>query len=95
MYERRSIPNYPHYEVDNEGNVYSIDRTIGNRSYRGRMLKPGLSAYGYFQVVLYDDDRNRKNLVVHRLVATTFIPPVNGKHYVNHKDGCKNQQSPR
>lgn len=43
---------------------------------------------GYKQVK-FGSNYVRKSVLVHRLVAETFIPLVEGKNFVNHKDGNK------
>ena len=44
---------------------------------------------GYLQVRLSDVNGNRKNYMVHRLVANTFIPNTDNKITVNHINGIK------
>ena len=58
----------------------------------GRVLAPAVDARGYERVCLFKCDRRRR-FKVHRLVAITFIPNVNGKPQVNHKDGNKRNNS--
>jgi hypothetical protein len=41
---------------------------------------------GYVKVSLAQPDNTRKLVSVHRIVAQAFIPPVEGKPDVNHKD---------
>lgn len=74
----KDIPNYPNYEVSNDGKV--------RNKKSGRFLKPVL-AKGYPRVVLCNDGRNRPK-TVHRLVAEAFI---DGDYdlQVNHMDGNK------
>jgi hypothetical protein len=43
---------------------------------------------GYKQVK-YGSNYIRKSVLVHRLVAETFIPLIDGKDFINHKDGNK------
>lgn len=43
---------------------------------------------GYKYVDLYKNG-NRTRKMIHRIVAETFLNPIEGKSIVNHKDGCK------
>lgn len=66
------------YEVSDQGNVRSLDRTVVTRSgevqhWKGRMRKISISG-GYKQVSLYDHGR-RKTVWVHNLVAEAFLGP--------------------
>lgn len=81
------------YEVSSLGNVRSLDVTIvqpakcgstATHTYRGKLLKPNRHGNGYLFVNLAG-----KQVSVHRLVATAFIPNPMGKEQVNHKDGNK------
>lgn len=68
------------YDVSDEGEVYSH---ITNK-----VLKHAVKKFGYHQVSL---TKNRRiyYCMVHKLVAEAFIPKVEGKFIVNHKDGNK------
>jgi hypothetical protein len=68
---------YELYEISNWGNVKSV------RS--NRLLKPGLAGPGYKQARLSINSQHCTEYV-HRLVASHFLPPVDGKTRVNHKD---------
>jgi hypothetical protein len=77
------------YEVSNLGrirrrkfvNMYgSKDKII--------ILEPQKRKNGYMQVILRDKERFSERLV-HRVVAMAFLPKVDGKEFVNHKDGNK------
>lgn len=70
-------------------NLYHITeggQVISNKL--GRPLKTSISNAGYLQVALWKDNRG-KTVSIHRLVATHYLPPVEGKTFVNHKDGNK------
>jgi hypothetical protein len=71
----RDIPGIKSlYEVSNDG-------IVRKKAYE---LKPyALKKGGHMHVTV--GEKNRK--YVHRLVALAFIPPVEGKFWVNHKDG--------
>lgn len=68
------------YLISDKGEVYS--------NISKRYLKPGL-ANGYHHVVLCNDGVQKKYLV-HRLVASLFIPNPENKPCVNHKNGVRN-----
>lgn len=81
------------YEVSNDGKVRSITRDrecgiTGVHHYEGRELSLSHDAYGYLQCALCDSGRIKK-AKVHRLVASAFIPKVDGKNHVNHLNGVK------
>ena len=73
------------YEISSLGRVKSLNyRHTGNE----RILKPGKVGGGYLQVELCRDGKV-KRFLVHRLVATAFIPNPEGLPEVNHKDEVK------
>ena len=65
-----NIPGFPNYRVDREGNVY-------NRN--GVKLKPELSNNVYLRVSLSNNKEKHKRFLVHRLVASAFIPNPENK----------------
>lgn len=75
----RAVPGYEgFYEVSDEGDVRSVDRTIVSsngkrRYYPGRILKQATNRAGYKRVVLCIKGE-QSNESVHRLVAKAFIP---------------------
>jgi hypothetical protein len=71
------------YEVDTQGNVYSIKRT---KSRRIRILKSYPNENGYMKVNLYDEFGKCKKKYVHRLVAGAFIPNPNNLPVIDHID---------
>lgn len=83
------------YEVSNLGRVRSVDRitTMKNgvrRKTHGTVLKPaqGNGAGNYLCVTLSKNGRMKKKLV-HRLVASAFIPNPENLPEINHKDEDK------
>ena len=73
------------YKVSNKGNVKSLNWK--KRGYAKNLwLKPHKN--GYWQVELAKDGV-KKCFVVHRLVASAFIPNPNSYPQVNHKDENK------
>lgn len=77
------------YEVSNLGRVRSID-FIDKRGYRrkSRIMAQANHHKGYKAISLTHMGK-RKTYKVHRLVALAFIPNLENKPEVNHKDGDK------
>lgn len=67
------------YEVSNYGEVRKVD---------GTMMNGNINSYGY-RVVSLTKNGKKKDKKVHRLVAFAFVQTIDGKDYVNHKDGDK------
>jgi hypothetical protein len=64
------------YQFSNDGLVKSLEKIIvykdgRKRLYKERILKPGLTTGGYFNVTLYKDGK-KKQYGVHQLVCTAF-----------------------
>lgn len=57
-----------------------------------RILKHRLNSTGYPCVTLYENEEPSVYMI-HRLIARTFIPLVEGKYYVNHKNHNKEDYS--
>ena len=68
------------YEVSNLGRVKSYQK---NKN--GHLLSFTKSTWGYHLVGLNKDGK-RKSFSVHRLVATAFLPKIEGKEVINHID---------
>jgi len=96
------IPLFPDYEVSNFGRVRTLAREIRYvhavtkqehfRQTTCRYLKIQMSAYGYKFHQLYKD-KKMHNVMVHRLVAITFLERKDGLDVVNHKDGNKHNNT--
>lgn len=78
------IENFPEYMVTDNGEVWSYKNKYKCRNGL-RKLKPRKATNGYLYVDLVDGAR-KKRYLVHRLVATYFIPNPNNKPQVNHID---------
>ena len=56
-----------------------------------KLLKPFLDSRGYYLLIQIRVDGNYKKVLLHRLVATVYIPNPDNLPEVNHKD--KNKQN--
>ena len=83
------------YAVSNMGRVKSLHRDLphaehGTWHISERLLRQGLTGRGnggqYYGVSFHLGGGKMKMFKVHRLVADAFIPKVEGKNVVNHKD---------
>lgn len=74
----KSIKGYENlYEVSNIGNV---------RNKKNKVLKvKNINSNGYYRVELWKKNKKR-NVLIHRLVAETFIPNLNNLPCINHID---------
>lgn len=78
MKEYRKLANYSKYRIYPDGRIFS--------EYINRFIKTSKDSGGYLQTTLVDDFGKRKTIKVHILVASAFIPRVNNKLEINHKD---------
>ena len=74
------IEGFEKYEVSNLGKVRNIKSGI--------VLKPWITKDGYLRHCLYKHNK-RKNLLLHRIIATAFIDNPEEKPCVNHIDENK------
>lgn len=81
-----------YYQVSNFGNVRSVDRYVrskGKPTFRkGTCMKLQVNHKGYYSVILHKESKAYPK-VIHRLVATAFIPNPDNLPQVNHKDTNK------
>lgn len=80
-------------EINRDGEVRSISRkvnTVGNklRSVNSKILTQRKGANGYM-VLATKCHSESKTFLIHRLVATAFVPNPNSYPQINHKDGNK------
>lgn len=94
--EWRGIPEFDDYQASSFGNIRSLDKIVrcGGRAAgsfrlrRGRVLRPHTPKGRYPQVRLYEGGRGVV-LMVHKLVALTFMGPRSDDLQVCHNDGNK------
>lgn len=81
--EWRDIKGYEGlYQVSNLGRVKSLRYKRGEQE---KILDGWISKEGYRKVSFYKDNK-RKDYLVHRLVAESFIPNPNNKPFIDHID---------
>lgn len=84
MEEFKVIPDFPRYSISNLGNV------INNVT--GRIISQRKASNGYMRFNVRKGDveyEKPTTLHTHRAVAELFLPKVDGKPYINHKDADK------
>jgi hypothetical protein len=78
----KDIPQYEgRYGITADGQVWSYAQK------KFRKLQVGTR--GYLQITLTNDEGKLVCHFVHRLVANSFIAPVENKNIINHKNGIK------
>lgn len=93
MQQWRKVPKWEQfYEVSNFGEVRSIDRTVFHVrfkkfiTYKGRILKPGITKKNY-KLVVFTRPKERRCFYVHDLVCLAFQGIKPPKLEVRHLDG--------
>lgn len=83
------------YQISNSGRVKSMKKTVSNKgsyggtcTYHSKILKTYIDTTGY-EIVVLSNSNKKTTKRIHRLLAETFIPKVDGKCFVNHIDGNK------
>lgn len=89
----KSVPGYEgYYEASTLGNVRTVTReshnSVGTFIRKSVILKPSMQNNGYYRVML-TKDKKHKYMLVHRIIALTFIDNPLNKPIVNHKDENK------
>ena len=73
----KTIEDYPNYQVSSFGNI--------KKKTTNKILKPSLNLSGYYRCTL-THNLIKKIVLVHRIVAKTFIQNFENKPTVNHID---------
>ncbi len=97
MEEWVKINDFDGYFANVNGQVKSNKRVILYSNGRTHIhpekyLKPSISRKGYFRITLFRNLKRYK-IMLHRVIALTFIPNPENKPTVNHKDGDKKNNS--
>jgi hypothetical protein len=89
VYEIRDIPGYEgRYKIDTDGIVWSYLTGGTGRSIKLKKRISIMAPDGYYRMSLRKENKT-KLWLLHRLVAITFIPKVENKMFVNHKNGIR------
>lgn len=80
-----SIPDYPAYEVCEDGTVWSLG--FNGSGQRQELKKSYSGKKKDYATVSLCNDKGRKTFSVRRLVAEAFVPNPENKTRVWHKDG--------
>ena len=76
------------YQVSNLGRVKGLDRISNGNKLKGKIILGGKDTKGYRFVCLHKNGQ-RSLFRVHRLVAYAFVPQINGKDYIDHINGIR------
>lgn len=76
----KQIKGYLNYLISVDGKVFNL-KTM-------KHLKCSINNMGYPKVCLYNEN-GRKEFLVHRLIAETFLPKDKNRKFINHIDGNK------
>lgn len=88
------VPGYPDILASDQGRVKRLAfTTTHNRHHRERILPYTIHKDGYaFSVYMLNGKST--HVPTHRLIALAFIPNLDNKPFVNHKDGNKQNNKP-
>jgi hypothetical protein len=79
--EWRTITDFPKYEVSSLGNI-----RVKETQY---IMKPFVNEAGYLRVSISNETCKRKKFYIQRLVASEFLPNLENKPTVNHKNSIR------
>lgn len=85
------IKDYPKYAINKNGIIISL--TYNSKSNFYYIINPVKEKSGYIKVKLFNNKGKRKTLLLHRLIAKTFIPNPNNYPEINHKDYNRSNNS--
>jgi hypothetical protein len=81
------------YAATEDGRIYSHPK-LCKGGHKGKYLKPWKMQAGYFVVSLYKEVGKQHKYLIHRLVATEYVPNPRELNEVNHKNGIKTDNRP-
>ena len=76
------IKGFSRYLISREGQIYS---TISNKFLKAQMNR----STGYLELIIRNDENQKKTMTVHRLVALTYCKKPEGCNHVNHINEIK------
>ncbi len=79
--EWRRVPGFSRYEASNTGLIKSF---VYEKFGRVNILSTHFNTDGYRQLKMSDDNGKTRVVRVHRIIADTFLPRIEGKYFVNH-----------
>lgn len=88
----KDIPEWQgYYQASNKGRIRSLDRVVNSthnskRTIIGSLIKTRLDSNKRYMIVDLHLNRIKKTILVHRLIAHTFLGMIEG-YEINHKDG--------
>jgi hypothetical protein len=86
---KKDIENYEGlYSVTSDGVLISNAKKWVRGFKKETLIKPKVNKYSYLQAVL-QSNKKTKTVLIHRLVALSFIPNIENKIEVNHINGIK------
>ena len=89
----KDIPGFEgFYQVSNKGQIKSLSRELINKNgkksvLKEKIMKKQLFNTGYYKVRLTDNEGDKKNYFIHRLMMLAFVGDSDKQ--VNHIDGVK------
>lgn len=78
-------------DIEGYEGLYQVS-SLGRIRRQGKLHKTQINSVGYYTVDLYKNNK-RKTMLVHRLMALAFIPRVEGKNNINHKNGVRDDNT--
>lgn len=97
---KKPIKNYEGlYEITDDGKIICLPRIKHNKYVSFKTKSHETYGYknkkGYMVINLTSNNKEikKKNVLIHRLVAETFIPNPKNYPYINHKDGNKSNNN--
>lgn len=82
----KDIPDYNgRYQISNYGRI----KSFAQDKIKGKIKNGSITQKGYLTYLLYDNNGNKKQAPVHRIVATIFLDNPDHLPQVNHKDEDK------
>ena len=88
----KDIPGYEHYQIGISGLVRKIyglkSKRFRKERVKTKILKTRINNFGYIEVRLWNG-RKPSTRFIHKLLGQAFIPNIQNKTQINHKNGIK------